>query len=110
MMTRFFRHAGSSYRSNIGTPTQCSGWGLKHVKPQTAANPTIRIVAGDMLVIGALLTIGSIFADQLNLTGGGVGLGWKQLIGVVVGLVLLLLGGAWLIQPPTSRGIDRSLE
>jgi hypothetical protein len=70
----------------------------------------MRIVAGVLLVIGALLTIGSIFADQLNLTGGGVGLGWKQLIGAIVGLVLALLGGAWLIQPPTSRGIDRSLE
>ena len=80
------------------------------MKPQTASSPTMRIVAAVLLVIGALLTIGSIFADQLNLTGGGVGLGWKQLIGVVVGLVLLLLGGAWLIQPPTSRGIDRSLE
>jgi hypothetical protein len=32
------------------------------------------------------------------------------LIGVVIGLVLALLGGAWLVQPPTSRGIDRSLE
>jgi hypothetical protein len=55
------------------------------------------------------LTLGSLFADQLNLTGGGVGLGWKQLIGAIVGVVLALLGGAWLIQPPTSR-IDRSLE
>jgi hypothetical protein len=80
------------------------------VKPQTASSPTLRILAGVMLVVGALLTIGSIFADQLNLTGGGVGLGWKQLIGAIVGLVLALLGGAWLIQPPTSRGIDRSLE
>jgi hypothetical protein len=80
------------------------------VKPQTASNPTLRALAGVMLVVGALLTIGSIFADQLNLTGGGVGLGWKQLIGAIVGLVLALLGGAWLIQPPTSRGIDRSLE
>jgi hypothetical protein len=80
------------------------------VKPQTASNPTLRILASVMLVVGVLLTIGSIFADQLNLTGGGVGLGWKQLIGAIVGLVLALLGGAWLIQPPTSRGIDRSLE
>ncbi len=80
------------------------------MKPQTASNPTLRALAGVMLVVGALLTIGSIFADQLNLTGGGVGLGWKQLIGAIVGLVLALLGGAWLIQPPTSRGIDRSLE
>jgi hypothetical protein len=80
------------------------------VKPQTVSNPTMRIVAGVLFVIGALLTIGSIFADQLNLTGGGVGLGWKQLIGAIIGLVLALLGGAWLIQPPTSRGIDRPLE
>jgi len=70
----------------------------------------MRVLAAVMLVIGVLVTLASLFADQLNLTGGGVGLGWKQLIGVVVGLVLLLLGGAWLVQPPTSRGIDRSLE
>lgn len=70
----------------------------------------MRIIAGVMLVVGLLLTLGSLFADQINLTGGGVGLGWKQLIGVVVGLVLLLLGGAWLVQPPTSRGSDRPLE
>jgi hypothetical protein len=70
----------------------------------------MRIMAAVMLVLGVLLTLGSLFADQLNLTGGGVGLGWKQLIGVVVGLVLTLLGGAWLVQPPTSRGLDQPLE
>lgn len=70
----------------------------------------MRILAGVLLAVGVLLTIGSLFADQLSLTGGGVGLGWKQLIGVVVGLGLALLGGAWLVQPPTSRGIDRPLE
>jgi hypothetical protein len=78
------------------------------VKTQ-APSLSIRIVSAAMLIIGSLLTLGSLFADQLNLTGGGVGLGWKQLIGAIVGLVLALLGGAWLIQPPTSR-IDRSLE
>ena len=80
------------------------------MKPHVSATPAMRIIAAVLLVIGALLTVGSLFADQLNLTGGGVGLGWKQLIGVVIGLVLALLGGAWLVQPPTSRGIDRSLE
>ena len=80
------------------------------MKPNANATPAVRIMATVLLVIGALLTVGSLFADQLNLTGGGVGLGWKQLIGVVIGLVLALLGGAWLVQPPTSRGIDRSLE
>lgn len=80
------------------------------MKPTAVSHPTIRIIAAIMLVIGALLAIGSLFADQLNLTGGGVGLGWKQLIGLIVGLVLALLGGAWLVQPPVSRGGDRSLE
>lgn len=80
------------------------------MKPNAVSHPTIRIIAAIMLVIGTLLTIGSLFADQLNLTGGGVGLGWKQLIGLIVGLVLALLGGAWLVQPPASRGGDRSLE
>ena len=80
------------------------------MKPQAGATPAMRIMATVMLVVGALLTVGSLFADQLNLTGGGIGLGWKQLIGVVIGLVLALLGGAWLLQPPTSRGIDHSLE
>jgi uncharacterized RDD family membrane protein YckC len=69
----------------------------------------MRILAGIMLVLGVALTAGALLADVLNI-GGGVGLGWKQLIGVVVGLVLALLGGAWLIQPPTSRGMDRPLE
>jgi hypothetical protein len=80
------------------------------VKPQAGVTPAIRITAAVMLIVGALLTIGSLFADQINLTGGGVGLGWKQLIGVVIGLVLALLGGAWLVQPPTSRGVDRPME
>ena len=69
----------------------------------------MRILAGVLLVLGVSVTVGSLFADALDI-GGGEGLGWKQLIGVVVGLVLTLLGGAWLIQPPTSRGIDRPLE
>lgn len=80
------------------------------VRPQAPSSPTIRILSALMLIVGVLLTVGSIFADQLQLTGGGVGLGWKQLIGAIVGLVLALLGGAWLIQPPTSRGADRSFE
>ncbi len=73
----------------------------------------MRVLALVLLVIGAVLVFGSLFADQLNITlggRGGEGLGWKQLIGIVIGLVLALLGGAWLVQPPTSRGIDRPLE
>jgi hypothetical protein len=69
----------------------------------------MRLVAGVLLALGVLVILASLFADLLDL-GGGEGFGWKQLIGLVVGLVLALLGGAWLIQPPTSRGLDTSLE
>jgi hypothetical protein len=69
----------------------------------------MRLAAAILLALGALVIVASLFADPLNI-GGGLGFGWKQLIGVVVGLVLALLGGSWLIQPPTSRGFDNSLE
>ena len=77
------------------------------MKRPAASHPAMRVMASIMLLLGALLVLGSIFADRL---GGEAGLGWWQLTGVIIGLVLALLGGAWLIQPPTSRGIDRSLE
>ena len=77
------------------------------MRPRTASNPILRLIAVAMLVLGFVVTVGSIFADDLNLTGGGVGLGWKQLIGLIVGLALLLGGGAWLIMPPGRSGSPR---
>ena len=74
------------------------------------ANPALRILALLVLLVGALLLLGSIFADQLQLIGGGVGFGWKQLLGAIAGLVMVLLGLAWLVQPPLSRDVDESLE
>jgi hypothetical protein len=74
------------------------------------ANPALRIIALLVLVAGALLMLASVFADQLHLIGGGIGFGWKQLLGAIVGLVMVLLGLAWLVQPPLSRDVDESLE
>ena len=51
-----------------------------------------------MVVGGALLALGAVFADPLGLTWGGAGYAWKQLIATIAGLGLLLLGGAWLLQ------------
>ena len=79
------------------------------MRSRAASHPAMRIVAGLLLALGALVIVASLLADPLNI-GGGLGFGWKQLIGVVIGLVLALLGGSWLIQPPTSRGLDNSLE
>jgi hypothetical protein len=52
----------------------------------------------------------AVFADQLGISGGGEGLGWKQLIGAIAGLVLLLIGLAWLLQPLLGPGPDEPLE
>ncbi len=69
----------------------------------SAASPAARVTAIVMIALGAVVAVGSFFADDLNLTGGGAGLGWLQLIGVIVGLVVLLIGLAWLLQPRTRR-------
>jgi hypothetical protein len=65
-----------------------------------------RAVAIALIAIGVVLAIGSLFADDLNLTRGGEGLGWLQLIGVIVGLAVLLLGLAWLWQPTNRRDLE----
>lgn len=65
-----------------------------------------RVVAIALVAIGIVLAVGSLFADALNLTRGGEGLGWLQLIGVIVGLAVLLIGVAWLFQPANRRDVD----
>lgn len=61
--------------------------------------PSTRLWSLLLIAVGALLMVGSVFADAIGLSGGGVGFGWKQLIAAIVGLVLLLAGAAWLIGP-----------
>ena len=65
---------------------------------RSPGSPTTRAVAFALVVGGALLMVGAVFADQLGLTWGGAGFGWKQLIATIAGLVLLLLGASWLVQ------------
>jgi uncharacterized membrane protein len=44
-----------------------------------------------VLAVGVLLALISIFADQIGL-GTTPGFGWKQTLGLVVGVVLAVLG------------------
>jgi hypothetical protein len=55
---------------------------------------------------GAIVLIGAVFADPLGISGGGEGFGWKQLIAAIVGLVILLVGLAWLLRPPAGGGYE----
>ncbi len=84
------------------------------MKPRTAPNPMVRMLALLLLLAGVALVVGSVFADQVGLSQLvdqirpsdppiGEGLGWKQLIGAIVGLVLVLVGAGWLAQPPFGR-------
>ena len=79
------------------------------MRRRSPASPTTRAVAFALVVGGALLMVGAVFADQLDLSGGGEGFGWKQLIGAIVGLVLLLSGLGVLLQPAGGEA-DEPLE
>ena len=52
-----------------------------------------------LIVIGAILVIGAIFADSLGFTWGGEGYGWKQLLATIAGLVIALGGVGLLMRP-----------
>lgn len=66
------------------------------------AAPTSKLGAIMLIVLGALVLALSVFADSLGISGGGEGFGWKQLIGAIAGLVVLLIGIMWLARPRLS--------
>lgn len=51
-----------------------------------------RILAIAFIVVGAILALVSALADQIGLGAPTSTFGWKQLIGVIVGLVLIAAG------------------
>ena len=79
-------------------------------RPPASLTTPVRLLALALLTLGTVLVVASVFADQLALSGGGDGVGWKQLLGAIVGLVLLLIGLAWLLQPAFGGGDHEPLE
>jgi hypothetical protein len=84
------------------------------MRSRPAASPVVRAVALALLLLGAALMVGAVFADQLDLSGiggeSGEGFGWSQLVAAIVGLILLLVGVSWLWQAPAGRDADESIE
>jgi len=67
-------------------------------------SPTIRIISAMLAIAGIIITVLAVFADRFSgLSGGGEGLGWKQLIGAIIGIVMALVGVGWMLMPPTAR-------
>ncbi len=50
-----------------------------------------------LLVVGGLLVLVSAAADRLGM-GGAPGFGWKQIVGVGLGVVLVVAGAASLLR------------
>lgn len=51
-----------------------------------------RILALIFMLVGAFLALASAFADQIGLGAPASGFGWKQLLGLVAGVVLAVVG------------------
>ena len=51
-----------------------------------------RLLAIAFIVVGALLALVSAFADQIGLGAPHSTFGWKQLLGVVLGIIILVAG------------------
>ena len=61
---------------------------VKNARPQL----TSRILGLAAFVGGLVMAAISLLADSIGVSGGGEGLGWKQLIGAIFGGAIALLG------------------
>ncbi len=63
------------------------------------AATTSRLVAYAAILLGTALAVGALMADVIGIGGGGEGIGWKQLIAAIAGIVIALTGIAFLLKP-----------
>lgn len=69
-----------------------------------------RILALIFIVVGLLLALVSAFADQAGLGAVGSGFGWKQLLGLVVGAILAVVGIVLFRQDDTVYEDDEEID
>lgn len=69
-----------------------------------------RVLALIFILVGLLLGLVSAFADQVGLGAMGSGFGWKQLLGLVVGVILAVVGIVLFRQDDTEYEDDEEIE
>jgi hypothetical protein len=73
---------------------------VKNARPQLTSR-----IFGLVAFVGGLVTaIVSLLADSIGVSGGGEGLGWKQLIGAIFGGAIALLGLGSLFRSSRDQG------
>jgi hypothetical protein len=60
-----------------------------------------RMIGTGLIVIGVVVVIVSLAADSLGI-GGAPGIGWKQLLGAGVGVIIAIAGG-WSLRGGTGK-------
>ena len=61
-----------------------------------------------LLALGAILLVLSALADPIGI-GDGDGIGWKQILGMVVGAAAIVIGALWMRAKPgdtTPTAVD----
>jgi hypothetical protein len=81
----------------MGDVASWAGGGFP-VRTASPTPPILRALALALVAVGMLLLIIAVFADRFGI-GEGIGVGWKQLIAAITGLVFVLGGLASLMQP-----------
>lgn len=76
------------------------------VRPQ---RPVTRMSALILLLFGAGVVVLALLADELGI-GTGRGFGYYQMIVLIVGIVIALVGGSLLLQHRTHQGKDDDFE
>jgi uncharacterized RDD family membrane protein YckC len=71
------------------------------------ATSASRILAYVAIAAGLSLAAAALLADVIGVGGGGGGIGWKQLIAAIAGLVVALAGVAFLMRPDELIRDDR---
>ena len=66
---------------------------------QNGEATTSRIIAFSAIALGSVLAVGALLADVIGIGGGGEGIGWKQMIAAIAGIVIALSGVAFLLKP-----------